>query len=109
MTDFRSNLLEESNFRFAALFEQAPFSLHLLSSDGRTLQVNKAWEAMWQVCEGDGLKEYVLTEYNVFSASQLAAKGIRNIFVGRSRVNRFQFQQFFTILQSWVGRDELAG
>ncbi len=88
MTDFRSNLLEESNFRFAALFEQAPFSLQLLSSDGRTLQVNKAWEAMWQVCEGDGLKEYVLTEYNVFSDSQLAAKGIteylRRAFKGES-------------------------
>jgi diguanylate cyclase (GGDEF)-like protein/PAS domain S-box-containing protein len=76
MTNSSSKAPEDLDGRFATLFEQAPFSLQLLSSDGRTLQINKAWEAMWRVREDDGLKEYVLGEYNVFSDPQLAAKGI---------------------------------
>lgn len=66
----------ESEIRFRTLFEQAPFSVQLLSSDGRTLQVNRAWEILWQVQGNDELKRYVLSEYNVLTDPQLQAKGI---------------------------------
>ncbi|MEO7742191.1 MAG: PAS domain S-box protein, partial [Usitatibacter sp.] len=74
--------------RFETLFEQAPFSLQLLASDGRTLRVNKAWEALWQVSPGDGVKEYILGEYNVLTDPQLEARGVaplmRRAFAGES-------------------------
>ena len=31
------------------LMEQAPFSIQVLSPDGRTVRVNKAWEDLWGV------------------------------------------------------------
>ncbi len=66
----------EPELRFRTLFEQAPFSVQLLAVTGHTLQVNRAWEALWQVAEGDGLKDYVLNEYNILTDPQLRAKGI---------------------------------
>jgi PAS domain S-box-containing protein len=63
--------------RFETLFAEAPFSMQLLARDGRTLRVNRAWEALWQVSDGDGVKEWVLGgEYNVLTDPQLAAKGV---------------------------------
>lgn len=74
--------------RFETLFEQSPFSLQLLASDGRTLRVNKAWEALWNVSDGDGLKEWVLGEYNVLTDPQLVEMGVvpllRRAFAGES-------------------------
>ena len=76
------------DLRFQTLFEQAPFSVQLLGVDGRTLRVNKAWESLWQATEGNGLKAYVLGEYNILTDPQLAAKGIaeplRRAFAGES-------------------------
>jgi PAS domain S-box-containing protein len=66
-----------SEIRFRELFDQAPISMQLLAADGRTLQVNKAWEAMWQGSLGDALKEYVLHGgYNLLTDPQLQAKGV---------------------------------
>lgn len=66
-----------SEIRFREIFDQAPISMQLLDADGRTLQVNKAWEAMWQGSLGDALKEYVLRGgYNVLTDPQLQAKGV---------------------------------
>ncbi len=63
--------------RFREVFDKAPISMQLLAADGRTLQVNKAWETMWQGSMGDALKEYVLHGgYNVLTDAQLQAKGI---------------------------------
>ena len=63
--------------RFREVFDQAPISMQLLAADGRTLQVNKAWETMWQGSLGDALNEYVLHGgYNVLTDPQLQAKGI---------------------------------
>lgn len=62
--------------RFETLFQKAPFSVQLLARDGRTLRVNRAWEELWQISDGDGIKEYVLTEYNILTDPQLSAKGI---------------------------------
>ncbi len=52
-----------SDNRFETLFQKAPFSVQLLARDGRTLRVNQAWEELWQISDGDGIKESVLTEY----------------------------------------------
>lgn len=66
-----------SENRFREVFDQAPISMQLLSADGRTLQVNKAWEAMWQGSLGDALKEYVLHGgYNLLTDPQLQVKGV---------------------------------
>src|SRR5687767_95517 len=78
--------LAMSDLRFRTLFERAPFSVQLLAADGRTLEVNRAWEALWQVSDGDGVKKYVLEEYNILSDPQLEAKGVapvlRQAFAG---------------------------
>ena len=66
-----------SDIRFREVFDQAPISMQLLSADGYTLQVNKAWEAMWQGSLGDALKQYVLHGgYNLLTDPQLQAKGV---------------------------------
>ncbi|MGV3741776.1 MAG: PAS domain S-box protein [Burkholderiaceae bacterium] len=66
-----------SDLRFRTVFEEAPISIQLLAADGRTIQVNKAWEALWQLADGDGIKDYVLSDaYNVLADPQLQAKGI---------------------------------
>ena len=66
-----------SEARFREIFDQAPISMQLLAADGRTLQVNKAWEALWQGSLGDALKEYVLHGgYNLLTDPQLQAKGV---------------------------------
>jgi PAS domain S-box-containing protein len=63
--------------RFQQVFDQAPISMQLLAANGLTLQVNKAWEAMWQGSHGDALKQYVLHGgYNVLTDPQLADKGV---------------------------------
>ncbi|MEC4721705.1 PAS domain S-box protein [Noviherbaspirillum sp. CPCC 100848] len=64
-------------YRFQALFEQNPTSIQLLAAGGRTIQVNKAWEALWEVPQRPGLKEFVLgSDYNVLTDPQLRANGI---------------------------------
>ena len=66
-----------SELRFREVFDQAPISMQLVAADGRTLQVNKAWEAMWQGPLGDALKDYVLHgDYNLLTDPQLEAKGV---------------------------------
>ena len=66
-----------SEIRFREVFDQAPISMQLVAADGRTLQVNKAWEAMWQGSLGDALKEFVLHGgYNLLTDPQLEAKGV---------------------------------
>jgi PAS domain S-box-containing protein len=76
--------------RFRTLFEQAPFSVQLLSVDGRTLQVNKAWQDLWGAHEGDPLFDFVLNEYNMLQDAQLEAKGVlphlRRAFAGEDAV-----------------------
>jgi PAS domain S-box-containing protein len=78
----------ESEQRFRTLFEQAPFSVQLLSADGRTLQVNQAWKDLWGTKDGDPLLAWVLAEYNLLTDPQLEAKGItaylRRAFAGEA-------------------------
>lgn len=74
--------------RFETLFEQAPFSVQLLSVDGRTLKVNKAWKQLWGAHDGDPLLDYVLAEYDMLADPQLEAKGVtpylRRAFAGEA-------------------------
>ncbi|MEN3278551.1 MAG: hypothetical protein V7631_4341 [Massilia sp.] len=63
--------------RYQELFEQAPISIQILAPDGRTLRVNRAWEALWQIGEGSALKTFVLSaDYSLLTDPQLLAKGI---------------------------------
>ncbi|WP_240787005.1 PAS domain-containing hybrid sensor histidine kinase/response regulator [Ramlibacter rhizophilus] len=74
--------------RFQTLFEQAPFSAQLLSVDGHTLQVNRAWKDLWGTYEGDPLLEFVLSGYDMLADPQLEAKGVtpylRRAFAGEA-------------------------
>ena len=76
------------DIRFETLFEQAPFSIQVLSVDGRTLRVNAAWKRLWQPPDDDRLLAYVLEEHNVLEDPELEAKGItpyfRRAFAGES-------------------------
>jgi PAS domain S-box-containing protein len=83
MGDLKKNqkALAQSEGRFRGLMEQAPFSIQVLSTDGRTVQVNRAWEELW------GLKLEQVAEYNVLEDPQLEAKGVapylRQAFAGK--------------------------
>jgi PAS domain S-box-containing protein len=76
----------DDNQRFRTLFDQAPFSVQLLSADGRTVAVNHAWEAMWDEEGQHRMKALVLGGYNVLTDPQLEVKGItpylRKAFAG---------------------------
>ena len=63
-------LLRNSETRFRTLVEQSPLSKQILSPDGRTLQVNRAWEKLW------GITLAQLGSYNILEDEQLTAKGI---------------------------------
>ena len=41
--------LRQSEERFRTLIEQSPLSTQVFSPDGRTIQVNRAWEELWGV------------------------------------------------------------
>jgi PAS domain-containing protein len=62
--------LEASEHRFRALVDQSPFSIQVLAPDGRTLQVNRAWETLW------GIPGPALAGYNILKDRQLEDKGI---------------------------------
>jgi signal transduction histidine kinase/PAS domain-containing protein len=62
--------LRASENRYRSLVDQSPFSMQVLSSDGRTLQVNNAWEQLW------GVKAKDITGYNPLQDEQLKGKGV---------------------------------
>ena len=74
--------LRDSEARFRALMEQAPFSVQRLALDGRTLAVNQAWSELW------GLTIEQIGDYNMLEDPQLEAKGIteklRRAFAGEA-------------------------
>lgn len=74
--------LRQSEQRFRAFMEQAPFSVQLLSPNGTTLRVNRAWEQLWGATLAD------LADYNMLEDPQLAELGIldyiRQGFLGKS-------------------------
>src|SRR5215213_9234112 len=66
----REEALQISETRFRTMIEQSPWSIQILSPDGRTLQVNRAWEELWGVTLDD------IAGYNLLEDQQLAAKGV---------------------------------
>lgn len=56
--------------RFRAILEQSPFSVQIMSADGYTIQVNKAWEELW------GITLEQIAGYNMLEDEQLVEKGI---------------------------------
>ena len=62
--------LRLSEARFRAMIEQSPLSIQVLSPDGQTLQVNRAWEELWGVTLQD------IVGYNLLEDQQLVAKGL---------------------------------
>lgn len=62
--------IQLSEIRHRTMIEQSPLSIQILSPDGKTLQVNKAWEKLWGVT----LKQ--ITGYNMLKDKQLTELGI---------------------------------
>lgn len=56
--------------RFLAILEQSPLSIQILSSEGFTVQVNKAWEELW------GVTLDQIKDYNIFEDEQLVKNGV---------------------------------
>lgn len=62
--------LQASESRFRSMVEQSPFSIQVVAADGRTLQVNPAWEKLW------GMNMQAAANYNLRQDSQLVEKGV---------------------------------
>ena len=62
--------LRMSEVRFRTMIEQSPLSVQVLSPDGQTLRVNRAWEELWGVTLED------IAGYNLLEDQQLEAKSI---------------------------------
>jgi PAS domain S-box-containing protein len=62
--------LRASETRFRLMVEQSPLSIQILSPDGSTLRVNRAWEELW------GVTLERIPGYNVLQDPQLVEKGI---------------------------------
>jgi PAS domain S-box-containing protein/excisionase family DNA binding protein len=59
-----------SERRYRTMIEQSPLSMQVLSVDGKTLIVNKAWEDLW------GAKLEQMEDYNILRDKQLSDLGI---------------------------------
>ncbi|MFC0679673.1 ATP-binding protein [Lysobacter korlensis] len=74
--------LRLSEQRFRAMMEQSPLSTQRIAADGRTIGVNRAWEALW------GARLEDVADYNVLLDPQLEAAGItpllRRAFAGEA-------------------------
>jgi PAS domain S-box-containing protein len=74
--------LRDSETRFRLMVEQSPLSIQILSPDGFTLRVNRAWEELW------GVTLDQIPGYNILQDPQLVEKGvmpyIRKAFAGEA-------------------------
>ncbi|MBU8933421.1 MAG: PAS domain S-box protein [candidate division Zixibacteria bacterium] len=59
-----------SKEQFRRLVDQSPMSIQVMEPDGRTIQVNKAWEQLWGVTLDD------LQGYNMLEDQQLECLGV---------------------------------
>jgi PAS domain S-box-containing protein len=97
--------------RFQTMFQQAPVSIQILATDGRTLAVNKAWETLFQFHDDHPVKQMFLSgKLNVLTDPQLVASGVtaylRRALAGESveiPPIRFDVSRFDGALQArWV-------
>ena len=62
--------LRESEERFRTIIEQSPISIQVMTPDGWTLQVNRAWEELWGVTAAD------VQNYNMLHDEQANSLGM---------------------------------
>ncbi len=62
--------LRESEQRFRTIVEQAPVSIQVMSPEGWTVQVNRAWEQLWGVTAAD------VRHYNMLRDEQARSLGM---------------------------------
>ncbi|HLL60626.1 MAG TPA: PAS domain S-box protein [Candidatus Nitrosocosmicus sp.] len=62
--------IQLSEIRYRTMIEQSPLSIQILSPEGLTLQVNKAWKKLW------GISMDKLKGYNMLKDNQLEELGI---------------------------------
>ena len=65
--------IRHSEMRFRALFKDSPLSIQVLALDGRTLDVNKAWEDLWH----SSLEQLNKSNYNILNDPQMDQYGVR--------------------------------
>ena len=65
--------IRHSEMRFRALFKDSPLSIQALALDGRTLDVNKAWEELWH----SNLEQLNKSNYNILNDPQMDQYGVR--------------------------------
>jgi PAS domain S-box-containing protein len=65
--------LKESEEQFRTLMEQSPLSIHIMTPEGITVEVNKAYEDLW------GLKQEDIKDYRLLEDKQIEALGIMPI------------------------------
>ena len=80
--DRAAKVLQRSEARFRAMFEQSPYSIQMLAPDGVTKAVNPAFEKLW------GLSLPDLAGYNILQDAQLVSLGvipfIKGAFTGKA-------------------------
>lgn len=65
---------ERLNSRFGAIFYQSPFSIQILSKEGKTLMVNPAFRALWGISE-ELVENYLYKFYNILEDHTLKESG----------------------------------
>jgi PAS domain S-box-containing protein len=96
--------LRISESRFRTMIEQSPLCIQIVTPDGRTREVNRAWEQLWGLTLAD------VADHNVFTDPQLQSSGvvehIRRAFAGETvRVPPIQYvpqQGRFASVPRWV-------
>ncbi|MBW1799600.1 MAG: PAS domain S-box protein, partial [Deltaproteobacteria bacterium] len=77
--------LKNSEEKFRLLVEQSPLSIQIFDGDGRVIQVNEAWKALWGI--SDEMLPEVLEKYNVLEDDEARRLGIlphiEKAFMGR--------------------------
>ena len=92
MSDKDSEVQSYIENRFRAILEQSPFSIQIMSPDGYTIQVNKAWEELW------GVTLEQIKEYNMLEGRTAGRKGNHALYQARiCGRSRRRFRRFFTI------------
>ncbi|KAB2969229.1 bacteriohemerythrin [Zoogloea sp.] len=65
--------LQDSEIRFRTLIDESPLAIQIVGLDGRTLRVNKAWEALW------GVSIETLDSHSVLDDPQLEQAGVTRL------------------------------
>lgn len=61
--------------RFLTIYDEAPISIQILSPDGYTLMVNKAWKRLWNLPQ-EFIDTFIMKEYNILTDPLLEKRGV---------------------------------